>query len=157
MVPFGLISFGFMELLVIAVLVIVFVGPDRLPEMMRYVGRQYGRLRRASDELRRAFQLEVDRVDADHRAREIRKRREELMARRRAERESNAEGPVARSDDLATPAPPEEEDPGGLAARALEDAGYSPDTEEVEDRDPAFPVDDEPDLDGPTRDREGSA
>ncbi|GEM_PF-1329931 len=137
MVLFGLISFGFMELLVIAVLVIVFVGPDRLPEMMRFVGKQYGRLRRASDELRRAFQIEVDRVDGDRRAQEIRKRREELMARRRAEREANADGPVARDDDLTPQTPPDDEDPGGLAAQALADAG-------VPSPDPAFPIDDDP-------------
>ncbi len=145
MVPFGLISFGFVELVVIAVLVIVFVGPDRLPEMMRFVGRQYGRLRRASDELRRAFQLEVDRVDAEQRAKEIRKRREELMARRKAEREANPEGPVARDDDPAdTPEWPEDEDPGGLAARALADAGVSP--EGRDGADPVFPVDDDPET-----------
>ena len=146
MVPFGLISLGISELLVVAVLVIVFVGPDRLPEMMRFVGRQYGRLRRASDELRRAFQLEVDRVDSEQRAQEIRLRREELMARRRAEREANAAMPVAREDELpdgqAAPAQdPVDEDPDGLGAQALADAGVVPDAD-----DPAFPVDDEPEL-----------
>jgi sec-independent protein translocase protein TatB len=152
LVSFGLISFGITELLVIAVLVIVFVGPDRLPEMMRFVGKQYGRLRRASDELRRAFQLEVDRVDADSRAKEIRKRREELMARRRTEREAKADGPVARGDELDTTPPPEDEDPGGLAAQALADAGVeatpaeaSPqEPAELDQPDSAFPVDDDP-------------
>ncbi len=98
MVPFGLISLGFTELLVIGVLVIVFVGPDRLPDLMRFVGRQYGRLRRASDELRRAFQLEVDRVDADHRAEEIRRRREDLLQRRGTSQEETPTRAVARPE-----------------------------------------------------------
>ncbi len=108
---FGLISFGFVELAVIAVLVIVFVGPDRMPEMMRFVGRQYGRLRRASDELRRAFQLEVDRVDADKRATEIRKRREELLAKRKEARANKQEGPVVRQIGIEPEAPAEGEEP----------------------------------------------
>jgi Tat protein translocase TatB subunit len=136
LVQFGLISFGFTEMLVIAVLVIVFVGPDRLPEMMRFVGKQYGRLRRASDELRRAFQLEVDRADSEERSKEIRRRREALMARRRAEKEKNQSLPVARPDDLAEDDTPEDEDPGGLAAQALADAGVpSGDTEPFETSD----------------------
>jgi len=126
-VTFGLISFGFVELAVIAVLVIVVVGPDRMPEMMRYVGKQYGRLRRASDELRRAFQLEVDRVDADRRAVEIRTRREELLAERKKAREEakdqgkEPEGPVARQVGL-TPLTAEEDAPTDESEAAEEPA-----------------------------------
>lgn len=77
---FGL---GMQEMFFVAVLAIVIVGPDRLPEMMRFMGRQYGKLRSASDELRRAFMFEADRVDQERRLEELRKRRE--AARRRAE------------------------------------------------------------------------
>jgi sec-independent protein translocase protein TatB len=97
-------NLGMTEMLVIFVMVVVFVGPDDLPKMMKFLGRTYGKVRRASDELRRAFTLEVDKVDAEHRATEIRRRREELLARRRAEAEERraaSEGePVARGDAL---------------------------------------------------------
>jgi len=77
---FGL---GWNELFFVGVLAVVVVGPDRLPEMMRFLGRQYGKLRRASDELRRAFMFEADKVDQEKRLAELRKRREQ--ARKRAE------------------------------------------------------------------------
>lgn len=77
---FGL---GWNELFFIAVLAVVVVGPDRLPEMMRFLGRQYGKLRRASDELRRAFMFEADKVDQEKRLEELRRRR--AQARKRAD------------------------------------------------------------------------
>ncbi len=77
---FGL---GWQELLFVVVLALVIVGPDRLPEMLRFLGRQYGKLRRASDELRRAFMFEADKVDQEQRIAELKKRRE--AARKRAE------------------------------------------------------------------------
>lgn len=78
-----MLNFGLTEMIVIVVLAIVVVGPDRLPEMMRFLGRQYGKLMRASEDLRRAFMIEAEKVDAEKRADELRKRREE--ARKRAE------------------------------------------------------------------------
>jgi sec-independent protein translocase protein TatB len=78
-----MLNLGFGEIAIIAVLAIVVVGPDRLPEMLRYLGKQYGRVMRASNELRRAFMIEADREDAQKRAEGLRKRREQ--ARKRAE------------------------------------------------------------------------
>ncbi|HCH66474.1 MAG: hypothetical protein CL927_04435 [Deltaproteobacteria bacterium] len=77
---FGL---GWNELLFIGILAVVIVGPERLPEMMKFLGRQYGKLRRASDELRRAFMFEADKVDQEKRLEELRRRREQ--ARKRAD------------------------------------------------------------------------
>ena len=77
---FGL---GWNEILFVAALALVVVGPDRLPEMLKFLGRQYGKLRRSSDELRRAFMFEADKVDQEQRLAELKKRRE--AARRRAD------------------------------------------------------------------------
>ena len=77
---FGL---GWNEIFFIGILAVVIVGPERLPEMMKFLGRQYGKLRRASDELRRAFLFEADKVDQEKRLEELRKRRE--RARQRAD------------------------------------------------------------------------
>ena len=109
-----MLNIGLSEMLVIAILAIVFIGPDDLPEMMRFLGRQYAKLRRASDELRNAFQIEVDRTDAEKRAEEIRKRREELLAKRKSLAEQTLTAPrptqVEQAPDLMTatptPAPP---------------------------------------------------
>ncbi|HUQ41605.1 MAG TPA: twin-arginine translocase TatA/TatE family subunit [Candidatus Limnocylindrales bacterium] len=48
------------ELLLIALLGLLVLGPERLPKMMRDVGRVVGDLRRTSDELRSEF-LNADR------------------------------------------------------------------------------------------------
>ena len=64
------------EIILVAVVIIVVVGPDRLPHFMRAAGRMYGQLRRTADEMRRAFVLEADRQDASARYEEIKRRRE---------------------------------------------------------------------------------
>jgi Tat protein translocase TatB subunit len=107
-----MLNLGLTEIIVILVVAIVVVGPERLPNVVRWLGRQYGKLMRASDELRRAFVMEADRVDAEARADELRQRREEARARILAAR--NAAGtdqPQPR--DLNTPkAPRAPEDEG---------------------------------------------
>ena len=80
-----MLNFGFLEILIVVVLALVVVGPERLPIVVRYLGRQYGRLLRASQELRRAFVLEAERVDAEERQKELQKIRE----KRKKEEESN--------------------------------------------------------------------
>ena len=118
-----MLGLGWQEIALIAVLAIVVVGPERLPEMLRFLGRQYAKVRRASDELRRAFMLEADRADAERRAVELRKRRAQAIARaeevrRRAlasnggqpdlsDLDGGGEGAVARAEGAA--APPQEQ------------------------------------------------
>ncbi len=107
---------GFGEMLVIAVLVIVFVGPDGLPDMMRVLGRFYAQVRRASDDLRRTFNAEVARVEAD-------RRREELKERRLARERARAEEAAAAGAGTAPP----ETAPDADATGADEDAVLPPD------------------------------
>ena len=78
-----MLNLGLTEILVILVVAIVVVGPERLPTVVRWLGRQYGKLMRASDELRRAFVIEADRAEAEARAEDLRKRRD--VARKRIE------------------------------------------------------------------------
>lgn len=92
-------SLGLGELLMIAALVLIFVGPERLPYVARNLGRMYAQLRRAADDLRRALVLEADRLDEVERLEALRRRREEEIARR-AEASPNAEGPVAAAPPL---------------------------------------------------------
>jgi len=106
-----MLNLGFGEIVVILALALVFVGPERLPHMVRWLGRQYGKLMRMSDELRRAFVLEADRMDAEDRYEKLRQRRDE--ARRRAEEarqardngEPEPEGAPSLPEDAA-PRPP---------------------------------------------------
>ena len=80
-----MLNFGLGEIIVVGVVALVFVGPERLPEMLRYLGKMYGKLRAATYEIRREFTIEVDRVVAEERATLLKQRREE--ARRRLEQE----------------------------------------------------------------------
>jgi sec-independent protein translocase protein TatB len=82
-----MLNFGFGEILLILALALVVVGPDRLPEMVRFLGRQYGKLMRASNELRQAFVLEAERSEAERRADLLKERREAARARAQAARE----------------------------------------------------------------------
>lgn len=77
-----MLNIGLWELLVIVVAGLVFVGPERLPNVMRFMGRSYAKIRHASRDLRMAFQQEVDRVDNERRSEEIARRREALKQRR---------------------------------------------------------------------------
>lgn len=79
------------EMLVIGILVLVFFDADQLPELMRKAGRIYGQIRGASDDLRRAFNAEVARVDAERRRDEMQRRREELMRARQATKLASVE------------------------------------------------------------------
>ncbi len=132
-----MLNFGFGEILIVLVLALIFVGPERLPFMIRWLGRQYGKLMRASDELRRAFVLEADRMDADERTAELRRRREEARKRaeearkaREAGRQPEPGGPTLPDDAAPRPAvapqAAEPADAGDAAAQALAARGIRP-------------------------------
>jgi len=59
-----MLNIGFGEILLIGCLLLVVVGPERLPKILRMAGRQYGKLRRAANELQHAFMDEGDLLDA---------------------------------------------------------------------------------------------
>ena len=80
---------GLQEFLVIGILVLLFFPPDDLPTLFRQAGRVYAKVRGASDDLRRAFNAEVARVENDQRLDELRRRRE---AAQRAREEAAADG-----------------------------------------------------------------
>lgn len=92
------------EMLVIAVLVLVFFDADQLPDLMRKFGRIYGQVRGASDDLRRAFNVEVAKVDAEKRRAELERRREELKRLRPAPRPDPA-GADPANDAVMRPDP----------------------------------------------------
>lgn len=50
---------GFPELLLIAVIALVVIGPKRLPDLARALGRGFAEFRRATDELKQTFEEEA--------------------------------------------------------------------------------------------------
>ncbi len=97
---------GLQEMLVIAVLVVLFFPPDDLPELFRMAGRAYAKARRASDDLRRAFNAEVARVENEQRMEDVRRRRETAQRARDA---AGGDAPLGPSMPLT------DEDPEMLA------------------------------------------
>jgi sec-independent protein translocase protein TatB len=78
-----MLNLGLGEILIFSVLALVVVGPERLPTMVRFMGRQYGKLMRASRELRRAFYMEAERVESTERREKLKKAREEVATRQK--------------------------------------------------------------------------
>ena len=91
-----MLGMNFSEVMLIVIVLIVVVGPERLPPMMRTAGKYYGQIKRLSDEFRRALMLEVDREEAEQRAAQFKKRREE--ARRIADEARAAQKVVAATE-----------------------------------------------------------
>ena len=56
---FGL---GFTEILLIAIVALLFIGPDKLPDTMKQIARTFGKLKRAFDDTKETIQNEL-RVD----------------------------------------------------------------------------------------------
>jgi Tat protein translocase TatB subunit len=66
---------GFSEIVVIAIAALVFLGPTRLPEVMKTVARLYVQLRRTSNEFKSSFDQVVREAEAEVHAEEIAKLR----------------------------------------------------------------------------------
>ena len=62
---------GMMELLVIAVAILVFVGPQKMPELMRQAGRLFVHMRRTATEVRSTFDGVVRDAEAEIRREEF--------------------------------------------------------------------------------------
>jgi sec-independent protein translocase protein TatB len=86
-----MLNFGLGELVLIAAIALVFVGPQRLPEMLRTLGRLYGKVRAATYDIRKEFTIESDRAVAEERAQLLRERREENRRRLVEERAKRLE------------------------------------------------------------------
>jgi sec-independent protein translocase protein TatA len=53
---------GLPELIVILIIALIVVGPERLPDLVKTLGRSVGELRRAANELRTSFDEEGRRL-----------------------------------------------------------------------------------------------
>jgi sec-independent protein translocase protein TatB len=71
-----MLDIGWSELLVIAIVAIVVVGPKDLPKMMRSIGFYAGKLRRAAADFQRQFEEAMAESEAD----EVRKNLESIQS-----------------------------------------------------------------------------
>lgn len=121
-------SLGLTELLVVGIVLLIAVGPEKLPHATRTLGRLYGRLRRAADDLRRALVLEADRLDEEDRLRDLRRKRQEAEAARERALAEGGDGPrPQRPADLPdAPSSPEAADAPASAQDAAPVRGDDP-------------------------------
>lgn len=108
-----MLNIGLSELLIVGVAGLVFIGPERLPDVMRFLGRAYAKVRFASKDLRMAFQQEVDKVETDRRMIEIARRREALRLRREQEAGELTNTGVSASDPHRPVIQPEQDSAEG--------------------------------------------
>jgi Tat protein translocase TatB subunit len=108
-----MLGLGWGEIAIVAVVVLLVVGPDRLPQFARKAGQLYAQLRRTADEMRSALTLEADRQDADERFQKLQERRARAEAERKAA-EAASPGVANQEPDLPgvadEPAAPEADD-----------------------------------------------
>ncbi|MFZ5477254.1 MAG: hypothetical protein ACOZNI_10820 [Myxococcota bacterium] len=102
---------GMSEALLIGALILLFIPPEDLPALFRTLGRWYAKVRRASDDLRRAFNAEVARADADQRREELEKRMERLRGGEEPRLPSDAAPRKAGVSPTLAPPDPKPEEP----------------------------------------------
>jgi sec-independent protein translocase protein TatA len=90
---------GLPELMVIMVLALLVLGPQRLPEVARLVGRAYAQLRRASEEFQNTIRQDIAAIE-----------RQEDMHRNRAVAQELRERFAAMEDVQVTIKEPEVHD-----------------------------------------------
>jgi Tat protein translocase TatB subunit len=72
---------GLPELLMILVLGLLVLGPKRLPEVARTLGRFYGQLRRASEDFQRTIRQDLDAIERQEDVNRNKAVRDELRER----------------------------------------------------------------------------
>lgn len=85
---------GFWEIVVILLLALLLFGPKRLPEIGRTLGRTLSELRRASNELRRSIDTEIDLEERPPAARRERPQGSDAAAPPEAPRSPEAPAPA---------------------------------------------------------------
>ena len=78
--------------MLVLALALVFLGPEKLPEVARQVGKFVGQVRRTTDELKRTLDAEIRDEERDRRLKEYRERQAKAVAEREKVLQETAEG-----------------------------------------------------------------
>ena len=76
---------GMTEMILIAALALVVMGPKKLPDLARSIGKGFAEFKRATNELKSAIDLETEKEEESYKA-ELREKYKEKAARLRAEK-----------------------------------------------------------------------
>lgn len=104
-----MLSLGLPEILLILAVALVFLGPERLPEVARTVGKAVGQIRRTTDELRRTLDMEIREDERNRRLEEYRERQRKAQAEREKVLAGTGEGAGELTGPAANEAAPEPE------------------------------------------------
>ena len=69
---------GIPELIVIAAVALIFIGPDKIPGVLKSIGRGLVELKRATSDVRSTVQNEMDKIEEEIELNEVRKTAEDL-------------------------------------------------------------------------------
>jgi sec-independent protein translocase protein TatA len=99
-------SIGMPELILIFVVALLVFGPKKLPELGRSLGKGLAEFKRASDDLKKTIEDEIEqgKREADSVKKQVTEVRETITAVPPAEAPRPAEGAVARGDSPIRPA-----------------------------------------------------
>ncbi|MBG0790850.1 MAG: twin-arginine translocase subunit TatB [Desulfovibrionaceae bacterium] len=81
------------ELLIICVVALIVIGPKKLPEMLRSLGKGVAEFKRVGNEVKTTLDDEVKKAETEARKREV----DEELARRKADKAKH-EAEVAKAD-----------------------------------------------------------
>lgn len=118
--------------MLIVALALVFLGPEKLPDVARQVGKFVGQIRRTTDELKRTLNAEIRDEERDRRLTEYRER----QAKARLEREAALEGTGEAEGELPGPAP-EPADAADLGPVPAEEAANTAPTDPASTEEPS--------------------
>jgi sec-independent protein translocase protein TatB len=94
---------GFAELLIIAVVGLLVIGPDRLPETIRTLAAWLGKFRRSFNDIREEVKRELHNDAVMRELRETQQQVEEKAGEFRQSLEQDATSPVDKPDDSERP------------------------------------------------------
>jgi len=92
------------ELLIICVVALIVIGPKKLPDMLRSLGKGMAEFKRVTTDVKSTLDDEVKKAEAAARKREV----DEEMERRKAEKAASAE---PKAEAAAGPETPPADDP----------------------------------------------
>ena len=98
-----MLGIGFFEIVIIGVAILIFVGPQKLPDVMRQAGKLFVQLRRTTNDVRATFEQVIHDAEQELRRDEIEKLKLALAAKAAIDPKTLLGQATGLSDVLNTP------------------------------------------------------
>ncbi len=117
---------GMTEMMLIAALALVVLGPKKLPDLARSIGKGFAEFKRATNELKSAIDLETDKEEELYKA-ELREKYKEKAARLREQKAAEVATATAEAEEQE-----EQEEGSSVGVLPEFDAGGGPQSDDRE-------------------------